>query len=83
MSIKVDGGYLCGYCKKIYKQYMDAEGCKDSHNLIYIPISHEDLGRLLQFIFTKEDALLPEGLVERLQKFLKGGFNLIKASKNG
>lgn len=76
MAIKLrNGKYACGYCKKEFADHIDAERCKESHKLIYLAISQEDLNKLVLFIFTKDDAVLPENLVERLQKFLKNSFN--------
>jgi hypothetical protein len=72
MAIKRDGKYLCGYCYKPYAKIDQAETCKESHNLIYLAISQEDLNRLVNFIYTKEESLLGETLVDRLQSYLKG-----------
>lgn len=79
MAIKTKTGYACGYCKKIYNGstgMADADKCKDSHKLIYIQISAEDLQRLLMFIFSKNDNVLGEDIVTRLQSYLRGSFDL-------
>lgn len=84
MAIKTKTGYACGYCKKEYKgqtAISDANNCKESHNLIYIQLSKEDLHRLLMFIFSKDDSVLSETIVERLQAYLKTSFDLAITKK--
>lgn len=78
MAIKTKNGYACGYCKKEYtgmNGLSNAENCKESHNLIYLQISQQDLQRLIMFIYSKEDALLDDRLIERLQSYMKGAFD--------
>lgn len=74
MAIKVSGGYKCGYCKKLYPNQVEADGCKSSHNLIYVALSMEDLNRIIQFMYTKDDDLLGENLVQTLQSYLRTNF---------
>ena len=64
-----DGKFSCSHCGKIYSQLHEAENCRESHELLYFPITKEELNSILQFIFTKEDELLDEDLIKRLQKF--------------
>lgn len=76
MAIKLrNGKYACGYCKKEYADQVDAEICKDSHNLIYVAISKPDLQKLIMFIYNKDDTILPDSLVERLQSYLRTSFD--------
>lgn len=79
MAIKLkNGGYACGYCGKEFLSntgMLDAETCKESHNLIYLQLSREDLQKLVMFIYNKDDAILSEKLVERLQSYLKTAFD--------
>lgn len=84
MAIKTKTGYACGYCKKEFvgrDAMADAENCKDSHNLIYLQLSKEDLQRLLTFIYTKDDAVLGETIVERLQSYIKGAIDYSLSKK--
>lgn len=79
MAIKTKNGYACGYCKKEYSGMngiSDAEACKESHNLIYLQLSQDDLQRLLMFIYSKEDRVLGDSIVDRLQSYLKNSFDL-------
>jgi len=81
MAIKINNGYLCGYCRKFFTNPVDAEACKEHHNLVYVALSMEDLNRLVNFIYTKEEALLTETLINNLQRYLRGGFDLDLAKK--
>ncbi len=77
MAIKTKTGYACAYCKKEFKSntaLSDAENCKESHNLIYLAISQEDLNNLVNFIYSHDERLLKNNIVERLQKYLKTAF---------
>ena len=71
MVVKTSKGYKCGYCQKIFVTSPEADKCKDSHQLIYVPLSIDDLNRLVNFIYLKEEKLLTEDLVNTLQKYLK------------
>ena len=72
MAIQQRGMWLCGYCGKPYTDPVKADNCRDSHELIYIPLTKTDLNRLLQFLYTKNDELLTESLVNTLQTYLGG-----------
>lgn len=72
MANKIGTNWLCSYCEKKYKNQVDADNCRDSHNLVYIAISHTDLNRLINFLYLKDDKLLTESLVKTLTRFLKG-----------
>lgn len=63
------GKYKCLYCGKSYSEEGEAVDCKDSHHLVYVPIAREDLNRLLQFVFLKQDDLLTPELVRILQRY--------------
>lgn len=82
MAIKTKDGYKCGYCGKKFTDPVDCDTHKESHKLIYVALSTEDLNNLVHFIFTKEEKLLNNKIVERLQGYLKGNFHPIKI-KNG
>ena len=75
MANKVQGGHECGYCGKFFTNPVDADNCKESHDLIYLPLSKEDLNRLVLFLYQKEDKLLTKSLIDNLQKYLRGSFN--------
>lgn len=82
MAIKVKNGYECGYCHQFFTDPIECDTHKDTHQLIYLALSTEDLNRLVTFIFTKEDRVLGEKLVDRLQSYLKGSFNLQNSKRD-
>jgi hypothetical protein len=73
-----DGIYRCNFCKKGYTQVLMAESCEKSHKILYVPATREDIAKLVQFIFTKEDKILPEKLVQTLMLFASKKENLIQ-----
>lgn len=75
MANKVKGGYECGYCRKFYTDPIDADKCKEGHDLIYVAISREDLSRLINFIYTGESGLVTETLLNTLSRYLRGSFS--------
>lgn len=62
---------VCSICLKEYKTIEAAFACKIGHELIYVPLTKEDLGRLIQFLYTKNEEILTESLVKTLQKYNK------------
>jgi hypothetical protein len=77
MAIKTKTGYACAYCKKNFvgqNALQESENCKENHSLIYLAISQEDLNNLVNFIFTHDERLLKNNIVDRLQKYLKTAF---------
>jgi hypothetical protein len=65
---KKGSGYFCSYCEKKYSHPQAADQCRDSHDLIYIALTKEDLNRLLMFLQLKQDELLTRSLVKSLTK---------------
>jgi hypothetical protein len=64
--------YKCGYCGIEYSDPARADSCNKKHELIYVPISKGDLNRLINFLFSKDEALISKTLIETLMKYLKG-----------
>lgn len=81
MAKKVADGYRCGYCNKLYRDPVDADKCKNDHDLIYIALSKSDLNRLINFLHIREEALLTETLVDNLSKYLRGSFTIDTGKK--
>jgi hypothetical protein len=65
------GNTVCSFCGKNYPIPAAADACRDSHNLIYVPMLKEELNHLMLFIFSKDDEILDEALVRRLQAYLR------------
>jgi hypothetical protein len=70
MVIKIDSEYFeCAFCHKRFKNPLLAHSCEKSHKLIYVPLTMEDLKRLVQFIFTHDDNLLNTTMVKTLMDY--------------
>jgi hypothetical protein len=63
--------FKCLYCSREYLDEKKAKECLDKHDLILVPIAKNDLGRLNQFLYLKQDELLTESLVRILQKYAR------------
>ena len=72
MAIKTLNGYRCSYCNREFPSQVLADSCRDAHEIIYLPITKEDLNRLLQFIRLniggEYSELLTESLIKSLYK---------------
>jgi hypothetical protein len=62
------GKYECSYCGREFVHPQEADACRDSHNLIYIALSAEDLNRLLMFIQLKNEELITPTLWKAINK---------------
>lgn len=67
MALKSNGKYACSYCGKEFNCYQEADACRDNHDLIYLALTKEDISRVLQFFYTKDEELLSEELIKRFQ----------------
>jgi hypothetical protein len=66
--------YGCSFCKEQFS----GEGCltkamahEQDHNLIYFPMTKEELHAILLFFFTREDRVIKPELFERLQNYAR------------
>lgn len=64
-----DGTYRCSYCGKSFSRSQEADSCRDSHQLIYVPLTKNDLNHLINFIYSKDEKLLTESLMKTLIKY--------------
>lgn len=71
LEVKETLNYKCLYCSKEYLEEDRARKCVEEHDLVLVPISRNDLGRLNQFFYLKEDKLLTESLVRIVQKYAR------------
>jgi hypothetical protein len=71
MAIRTKTGYECSYCRKYFTNKFKADDCRDSHDLVYVPLARTDVARLLQFIITKEERILTEPIYLTLQQIVK------------
>ena len=66
-----NGRYECTFCHKDFETVAKADGCEMAHQIIYVPIKKEDLMRLIQFLYTREEKLLTDSLVNTLTKYAR------------
>jgi len=64
--------FACTTCNIFFDTEVELNNHKDQvHNVIYIPLSPEDVSHLLQFIYTLDKELLTKSLVDTLQRYAK------------
>lgn len=68
---KEKGKYLCSYCGKSFPRPLLADSCRESHDLVYIQMSRENLMRLIQFLYTQERSLLNPIIIRDLKRHAK------------
>lgn len=69
MVKKTELGYICSICGTAYDRDTYALSCEQGHDTIYIPFSSDELFRLVQFLYTKDESLLSESLVKKLMQY--------------
>jgi hypothetical protein len=67
MAIKVGTKYKCMICGQMFPREVDCDIHRDKeHNIIYVPLTPEDLERLRKFLYFKDSKLLSKSLVETI-----------------
>ena len=66
-----DGTFACSVCGKIYSSPAHADGCRDSHELLYVPITRTELNRLINAIYSGDSSIIPYSLIETLKKYAR------------
>ena len=71
MAIKLKNNtWKCTHCEQTFPRATLADAHRDTeHDIIYFPISREDLNKLLQFVFSKDDRILSKAFVRTLQLY--------------
>jgi len=70
MDIKIkDNKYKCYFCEKNYKSEEESEKCFIEHNLIFVPMTAEELNHLMRYIYEQQNP--PIELIERLKKIMR------------
>jgi hypothetical protein len=71
MAIKnKEGKYTCMFCNKTFTNSILADSHRDTeHDWLLLPILTEDLNRLVQFIFSKDEKVLHEDFVHMLLNY--------------
>jgi hypothetical protein len=63
------GEWKCKHCHKPHHNELSAKGCELSHEVVLIEVYREDLQRLMQFLYTKDEQLLTDRLIKTLRKY--------------
>lgn len=71
------GKYKCIICGKGWRHPTMADTCRDTHDVIFIPLMRSDLNRLLQYIVTHEERLLTPTLMKTLRHYMRGKPNAV------
>ena len=75
MAIKIEGiGWACSICNRIHPSATKADVCRDEHDMIFIPMSHTELNRLLQGIMLGDLSMIPESIIHTLRKYQKANY---------
>lgn len=75
MATKViDLGWACSICNQIHPTPAKADACRDEHDMLFIPMSHTELNRLIQGIMLENLAMIPESLITTLRKYQKATY---------
>ena len=63
------GKYECSYCLKQYNTYVEADSCRSKHELLYLPLTIEDLNRLSHLIYSDVSRnIVSESLIEAITR---------------
>lgn len=70
MALKQDDGkFKCLFCEEEYEHEQKADECMVNHNLIYVPMTREELNQFIMYIYELRDP--PVQLIYRLKKIQK------------
>lgn len=68
MAIKQpDGTFNCGVCGMNYGIAAKADQCRDNHNLVYLPLTKDELNRLLMAMKLGDMSLVSESVFTRME----------------
>jgi hypothetical protein len=69
---KKDGSYQCFFCDFKDKSPMKVQAHVDTeHEYVVLPIQLDDLNRLIQFIYLKDDSLISPKLLETMKYYIR------------
>lgn len=66
-----DGTFSCSGCGKTYSSPVHADSCRDSHEILYIPITKMELNRLINAIYSGDSSIIPYQLIEKLKRYAR------------
>lgn len=72
MAIKIkEGGFACSVCGNKFSSSAHADACRDSHDLIYLPVSTEELNLLWNAIVLGNTELIPPSLLDTIRRYTR------------
>ena len=70
MAYKLKSGkYQCSYCEKQFDDPVAADTCRDSHDLIYVPLTRSDINSLCAFLNTGDVKHANQTAIKQLLKY--------------
>lgn len=66
-----NGKFACSVCGKVYSSPAHADSCRDSHELLYIPVTKTELNRLINAIYSGDSSIIPFSLIETLKRYAR------------
>jgi hypothetical protein len=77
MAIELkDGTFACSVCGEKYPLASKANACRDSHEMLYIPMTKTEVNRLMNAIILNQVELVPESVIETLRRYAKNALVL-------
>ena len=74
MALKINGKFKCIFCDYTHTSSGMVDAHRDTeHDYVLVPMLQDDLARLIQFMYTKEDGLITERLYVTLRDYLNHG----------
>jgi len=64
-----DGQWACSVCGARWNGAMQADSCRDSHNIIYIPMTRDEFNMLVHALGFGDLSVIPESLRETIKKY--------------
>lgn len=68
------GEFSCSICGTKYPSSAKADTCRDSHEILYIPMTKTELNRLLHAINLRDIDYVPQSLLETLGRYQRANF---------
>lgn len=63
----------CIHCFKVFLKKKDADACRKSHDIMYVPIIKEDLNLLAHYIMSGDRSLISDRLSKTILRYFRKG----------
>jgi hypothetical protein len=61
-----NGKWKCTFCSKFYSREDEATHCERNHGIVYVAFFKSDLRKLVEYMYTKDEALLTDTLLNAI-----------------